>query len=214
MNRPISNRWVLLAAAASALALGCETGGVGDPCIPEDEYQAGFPGYSADEVNVESRSFQCETRVCLVNHFQGRVSCPYGQSESQISSLAPNDPARCRIPGTSGAVATDEITAPVKAQFSKRQADKSVYCSCRCKNAAGSTEDGARYCECPSGFKCEKLLDDLGLGSAELAGFYCVKDGTSYVKADVEASPLCTFGSSSDQSDFYCGGNGKNPPFN
>jgi ankyrin repeat protein len=31
-------------------------------------------------VNVESRSFQCETRLCLAANFQGRVSCPYGQS--------------------------------------------------------------------------------------------------------------------------------------
>ena len=31
------------------------------------------------EENIESRSFQCQTRICLVNHFQGRVSCPLGQ---------------------------------------------------------------------------------------------------------------------------------------
>ena len=63
-----------------------EPGGVGDPCIPEDEYQTAFTGYGETEVNVESRSFQCETRVCLVNHFRGRVSCPYGQSEADLAN--------------------------------------------------------------------------------------------------------------------------------
>ncbi len=49
--------------AMGLLGTGCEVGGVGDPCIPEDEYRPDFPGYAKDEVNVESRSFQCETRV-------------------------------------------------------------------------------------------------------------------------------------------------------
>src|SRR5690606_1285760 len=91
-------------------ALGCDPGGVGDPCIPEDEYRQQVPGYAVTEVNVESRSFQCETRVCLVNHFQGRVSCPYGQTEEDTEyCTAPgtqdcnSDTGRgCRVPGTNG----------------------------------------------------------------------------------------------------------------
>ena len=59
---------------------GCSASGVGDPCIPEQEYNEQFLGFSQKEVNVESKSFQCQTRVCLVNHFRGRVSCPYGQT--------------------------------------------------------------------------------------------------------------------------------------
>jgi hypothetical protein len=66
--------------AFSAAGLhGCESGGVGDPCIPEDEYKQNFAGFKLSEENIESRSFQCQTRICLVNHFQGRVSCPNGQ---------------------------------------------------------------------------------------------------------------------------------------
>ncbi len=80
----ILRKIVILAAVAaslSAFAGGCQSGGVGDPCTPEDEYQPAFSGFSPSEVNVESRSFQCETRVCLVNHFRGRVSCPLGQDD-------------------------------------------------------------------------------------------------------------------------------------
>ncbi|RYE80948.1 MAG: hypothetical protein EOO74_01295 [Myxococcales bacterium] len=76
-----------VAVALSAFAGGCQTGGVGDPCTPEDEYQPAFSGFAPGEVNVESRSFQCETRVCLVNHFRGRVSCPLGQ-DSYLATLA------------------------------------------------------------------------------------------------------------------------------
>jgi hypothetical protein len=61
--------------------LACSIGGVGDPCIPEDEYDPQFPGFKLSLENIESRSFQCQTRICLVNHVQGRVSCPLGQPD-------------------------------------------------------------------------------------------------------------------------------------
>ncbi|MEO5728493.1 MAG: hypothetical protein ABI134_32270, partial [Byssovorax sp.] len=66
-------------AAVGALPLACQSGGIGDPCIPEDEYEAAFAGFKVTEENIESRSFQCSTRICLVNHFQGRSTCPLGQ---------------------------------------------------------------------------------------------------------------------------------------
>lgn len=207
MTRRIPSTWLFFTSALGALALGCETGGVGDPCIPEDEYQQTFTGYSEDEVNVESRSFQCETRVCLVNHFRGRVSCPYGQLESD-KALPGNDPKRCRIPGTTGVNPVDQIIVPVNPQLTKRRADDSVYCSCRCANAQGGKDDGARYCDCPSGFTCEKLLDDLGLGSSQLAGSYCIKDGTKYDPTDTGLSCLYDAPPNDPQ---YCGNDGKNP---
>ena len=83
-------RIVVLFASVAALvpfAQGCQAGGVGDPCTPEDEYQTTFSGFDAAELNIESRSFQCETRVCLVNHFRGRVSCPLGMNEDVLSGL-------------------------------------------------------------------------------------------------------------------------------
>lgn len=224
MTRSIPASWLILAAAMGLGALACEPGGVGDPCIPEDEYQTTFGGYDPSEVNVESRSFQCETRVCLVNHFQGRVSCPYGQTEADVpanpacpqctGNLAGTDPKRCRIPGTSGQLAEDIINVPVPAQLVRRTAaaspehggegvQDSVYCSCRCKNADGSKDDGARYCDCPSGFSCEKLIDDLGLGSSQLAGYYCIKSGSN--------SNLTGGGSECNAALNNCGNDGKNP---
>ena len=170
MKRGRVTNLLVATAVLGLLPLACEAGGVGDPCIPEDEYFQNFNGYSQEEVTAESRSFQCETRVCLVHHFQGRASCPYGQNEDE----AANNP-QCMIPGTSTPVAV-----PVAPQVTGRREIDSVYCSCRCRNIAGKTDDGARYCECPSGYDCEKVIDDVGLGKKQLAGFYCIKQGTKY----------------------------------
>jgi hypothetical protein len=182
-----------LAAVAAYGALGCESGGIGDPCIPEEEYKQDFSGFALSEVNVESRSFQCETRVCIVNHFQGRVSCPYGQTSADIAGKGVTDPARCRVPGTSGNTCVDgagntqacasggtnvdEITVPVDPQLIFRSTNDAVYCSCRCDGP----DPAARYCECPSGFRCEELIREIGVeGRGQLVGSYCIKPGTAY----------------------------------
>jgi hypothetical protein len=166
-----------------ALTLGCQSGGIGDPCIPEDEYQQFFSGYSDNQVNLESRSFQCETRLCLVNHFEGRVTCPYGQAEDDTRP----EWQRCHVPGTTGP--DNLIKVPVQKQFTGRTPANAVYCSCRC---AGPDAEG-RYCKCPTGFQCVQLLDPIDrLGARELAGSYCVKDGTEFIEGQTDPGPRCT----------------------
>jgi len=171
MIRKITGFSLLATALLGLFPLACQPGGVGDPCTPEDEYEVGFSGYASKEVNVESKSFQCETRVCLVNHFQGRVSCKYGQEAGA---------GNCTVPGD----ATKPITAAVEPQLLHRTADKAVYCSCRCDGE----DKSARYCKCPSGYACTHLVDDLHLGSGgQLAGSYCVRDGTYPPTTDTTA---------------------------
>jgi len=179
-------QWVILVISglsAGTAAVGCTPGGVGDPCIPEDEYSLTFSGFGYAEANVESRSFQCETRVCIANHFQGRVSCPYGQTADQIAPYYANgaltnaDPASAPAPGLCHIPATNQIvTAPVAPQAMDRRAENTVYCSCRCEGA----DKSAKYCSCPSGYSCLPLVPDLGLGQAQLAGKYCLKNGTEF----------------------------------
>lgn len=171
---------------------GCTPGGVGDPCIPEDEYRAGFAGYGVDEVNVEAMSFQCETRLCLVNHFQGRVTCPYGQHTDVVDANGVPDPSfsdvipelRCKLPDAS----KELVTVEVLPQLIDRQARDAVYCSCRCDGP----DKNARYCECPSGYSCT-LLNNLELGgAAQLLGSYCVRKGTAYTKgSNIDESKKC-----------------------
>src|SRR5882724_8999301 len=183
-------------------ALGCTPGGVGDPCTPEDEYQQNFSGFAVTETNTESRSFQCETRLCLVNHFQGRVSCRLGQAAPPVDAAgkpvlgADYHPA-CSVPGTQAG--TDQFSADnnninvaVKSQLVGRQTDKAVYCSCRCDGP----DKNARYCECPSGFQCEPVVANLKIvsGGGQLAGSYCIRAGTKYNPSDSgeqDTGPSC-----------------------
>jgi hypothetical protein len=156
---------------------GCEADGVGDPCIPEDEYVPGFSGFAVSEVSTESKSFQCRSRLCLVNHFQGRVSCPYGQSSEQAAS----NPA-CHLPGSSV-----PVEVPVRPQLLERRAEEAVYCSCRCDGP----DPAARYCECPSGFSCSPVVPDLALGQDQLAGSYCIRAGSEYRPSSINPAQLC-----------------------
>lgn len=221
---------------------GCSSSGVGDPCIPEEEYASDFLGFDDSEVNVESKSFQCLTRLCLVNHFQGRVSCPYGQNASASTALTPssasnpnfqcdgkgaptsqNDP--CCVPGVDQPVISDQDSAScpkvggtnvctsvpsgtshsvVNPQCSDRTAANAVYCSCRCANIDGQTNDGANYCTCPSGFTCSQLVSPIGNSNALLTGAYCIKQHTEYNKS-TSCPSLCTPGEPSN-SNQNCGG--------
>jgi hypothetical protein len=167
--------WPVLGLPALLLCVfsGCPAQGVGDPCVPEDEYSPTFSGFAVGEVSTESRSFQCQSRLCLVNHFQGRVSCPYGQNEGART---------CKVEGSA-----DSVTATVKPQLLDRRADDAVYCSCRC----AGPDPNARYCECPSGFSCSDVVPELGRAGAQLPGRYCIRAGSAYVGADV-SSQVCS----------------------
>jgi hypothetical protein len=82
----------------------------------------------------------------------------------------------------------------------ERKADDAVYCSCRCDGP----DDNARYCECPSGYSCVELVEELELGGGQLAGSYCIKEGTRYTtdqRTGVECNPATA----------NCGNDGRNP---
>lgn len=182
---------------------GCKSTGVGDPCIPEAEYASDFLGFDIGEVNVESKSFQCQTRLCLVNHFRGRVSCPYGQAATADRADLGSSPStfqcdgkhgapdaqntQCCIPGVDQPVISDAdqgSAMPSKSEVQKNCADRNahdaVYCSCRCANIDGKTDDGANYCSCPDGFECDQLVQPIGTANALLTGAYCVRKNTGY----------------------------------
>jgi len=165
---------------------GCQANGVGDPCIPEQEYDPTYAGANYDEVGVVPGSFQCLTRLCLINHFQGRVTCPYGQA----ANGAPSSPATagCVTPGLN-----TNVSALVQPQCTDRQATEAVYCSCRCENLSGGTDDGANYCKCPSGFSCTQLVSSLGAGLDQgLTGGYCIRDGTAFsASVTTQSTSVC-----------------------
>lgn len=118
---------------------------LGEGCLPADEQLLAFSSYAIGEVSVITDTSECDSNVCLVNHFQGRVSCPYGQTESEVG----NDP-QCFAPGTNLAV-----TVPVEPQLVQRRAEDAAICSCRC-DGPGPGE----LCACPGGMECVPLIDE------------------------------------------------------
>lgn len=134
---------------------------LGEPCVASDENFRSFPGFSAKEVNIEDQATACESNICVINHFQGRTSCPYGQAAGAADCLVPDGSAT--------------VTAAVAPQLESRQANVASICSCRCDG------DGpGPYCTCPDSMQCQHLVDDLHVGGSELAGSYCIPKGSQY----------------------------------
>ncbi len=156
---------------------------LGDTCVNSDETYPGFAGYSADDVVVDDEDTTCRSGICLQNHFQGRVSCPYGQATADGSCLV----AGSAVP----------VGVAVKPQLQERQASVASICSCHC---AG---DGpGPYCTCPSNMECVHLVDDVYYPSSvgsEYSGSYCIPAGSEYSKTQTSE---CTAGSCGDSHPF------------
>lgn len=176
----------------------CAVTGVGDPCIPEDEFDPKYGQSVLEDLSIDVNSVQCETRVCLRHYFRGRVSCPFGnggatgqggtcQGVSGKRNLytldgSPGGTLCCPILGDTSEA---PIQKAVDAQCKDRQAADAVYCSCRCDVPADPDIDknNVTLCKCPSGFSCVPLCDkEHGNCGNPLVpkgkyGSYCVKDG-------------------------------------
>ena len=148
---------------------------VGAPCVPRSELNPQFSGSSEGELGLETPSASCASQVCLIDHFAGRVSCPYGQS---ADGHGPDGGPGCTVPGS-----CEPVTVQVLPQCADRTAAEAVYCSCRCANSEGKTDDGATYCTCPSSMTCVQLLaafPNPDGGPQTTGGAYCTKPGPEY----------------------------------
>lgn len=167
-----------------ALPLACQSGGVGDPCIPEDEYRTDFAGFKVSEENLENPSFQCSTRICLVNHFQGRVSCPLGQPAvddptSKRTSCDPNG-AKCPdIALSPGGKLYKQECVEALAQAQECTPPKMGEPN-PCAGTPGTTCDpNKRICVCtpggivPEGFFCGKAVKDDAKSANILKRYVC-----------------------------------------
>jgi len=192
---------LLLGAGIAVASPGCADQGVGDPCTPGLEFDPSFLGFDANSVTTESNSYQCRTRLCLVNHFQGRTTCPYGQDTTGVAP--PGASSACTIPGSSESVTglktpndsasfADPIKkALVQPQCKDRSPDRAVYCSCRCADINGERPSNQTFCECPDGFTCRLLVTSTGIGNEGLTGSYCVKNDTEFNRDTSCKPPFC-----------------------
>jgi hypothetical protein len=117
--------------------------------------------------NGEGQSNLCETSVCA----------PDANGDKIITSDERVDD-RCYIPGTN-----DPVAVPVCGWCEKRTPEQAVYCSCRCgppDTGATEADDNFNFCDCPEGFTCDEVRKNVGLGDAQIAGKYCVREGTQF----------------------------------
>jgi hypothetical protein len=163
---------------------------LGASCTPSPERAAPFGGFDLHEVTLDDGNPACPGAVCLVNHFRGLTTCPYGQ---EADGGGVEDASACTVPGTNTPVRPDSplVQQQVSAQCSDRRPDQAVYCSCRCANELGKTDDGAPYCTCPSGYACTQVVPSAGSADPR-AGAYCVRAGTAYDPSSSCTSTPCT----------------------
>ena len=151
-----------------------EPGSVGSSCLLSDEQHPSFSGYRVGEVNLDLRNSECDSELCLGNHFQGRVTCPEGQP-APTSTGTLGDERVCTVPGSE-----ERLSVAVPAQLPERPAATTVHCSCRC----AGPDPSAQYCSCPAGMECAELVGDYGnsgvVDMADLAGSYCIVAGMEY----------------------------------
>ena len=151
---------------------------LGDRCTPGDESSPTFSSYDIDEINIETNHPDCGSGVCVANHFSGRASCPYGQTQEDIGSDIP----QCFLP-----YSDEPVLVPVRPQYVARQADMASVCSCRCDGPGPGP-----FCTCPDSMVCEPLIDRLGLGDDDdFAGSYCIPRGAEYDQTDDSSLQLC-----------------------
>lgn len=195
--RALSSAALSLTAACGGAVIGDGGGdggtssnasGIGAPCVTQQEANPRFTGFIEQEVNVETSTGEPSgAPVCLVNHFRGRVSCPYGQDSS---GQGPQGAAGCRV-AAGGAPVTGvagQNGAVVQAQCVDRLAADTVIRSCRCANNVGRTDDGDNYCTCPGPMTCTSMISSIGGPTAHLAGSYCIKAGTLFDRANACAA--------------------------
>jgi hypothetical protein len=132
-----------------------------------------------NEVTLDENNAACTGAVCLVNHFRGRTTCPYGQDQTGNPPLGIG--SACTVPGSGTPVQPSNPLAgqTVQPQCLDRLASQTVYCSCRCANVVGRTDDGASYCACPTGYSCSQVVPAVTTGDPRSGG-YCIKTGTAF----------------------------------
>ncbi|HEY4012368.1 MAG TPA: hypothetical protein VGM06_03460 [Polyangiaceae bacterium] len=153
---------------------------VGTGCVPAQESDPSFSGFALGETTVETSPGQPSgDAVCLAYHFQGRTSCPYGQSAPDAGAEACLTPAGARV------------ESPVAAQCVDRRASDAVVWSCRCVNDQDRVDDGRTYCSCPLGTECVPgAVSTLGVDESTLAGGYCVPKSVVALP-DGGCEPVC-----------------------
>jgi hypothetical protein len=146
---------------------------LGASCVPEQEHDVLYRGATIQEIGIVPDAPGCSGGTCVIDHFNGLTSCPYGQSAD--GGVPPGAPGPCMLPGTS-----TPVEGTVEAWCSNRPPSEVVTCSCRCADLDGGTDDSGTFCACPDAYTCTQLVSSLGAAAdPSLGGAYCIKAGTA-----------------------------------
>jgi hypothetical protein len=179
---------VLSVGALGVVPLACQSGGV----TPEDEYDPTFASFHVDLANIESRSFQCSTRICLVNHFQGRVSCPLGQPGAGSPGATI---VTCTGPGAAcaeGTCESSDVYAPTCTSNTTCAAGDTSCVNCP-NGLTCNTSAGVCTCTAPTmvngqQYACETAPNCTGSNCLRvLQSFYCHKTGNCQLPGNTDA---------------------------
>jgi len=152
------SRWIASAIAvivtAAFVGAGCAEEMVGAPCTPETDKGDFNANIEGTTYSIETRSVQCETRICLT------------KTETSADPAAEGSVAECEAD-------------PTKLENCNGTQTKFSFCSCRCRDEGGHTyqsnPDKYDYlCECPPNTLCEKVLTGIEEAPDKVTGSYCI----------------------------------------
>lgn len=151
---------------------------VGATCIPEHEWNPGYPGASMTDVLVNTNDAACDSSICLTHNFQGRVSCPFGQRPEEVEA----GEFGCFLPGSE-----EPVQVTVEPSRLARPPGTSAVCSCRCDGTGPGP-----FCQCPAGMECAPFIDEVGIPNVdELEGSYCIPSETAFNPQAVIPADTC-----------------------
>jgi hypothetical protein len=145
---------------------------LGSVCEPLSELDPEFSGFHVEEVSIDEHTPVCASGTCVIQGFQGRVSCPYGQSDAS---------GGCTL-----AHSREPVLVSVYPQLVARPPEVAALCSCHCAGPGPGP-----FCACSSGFECAHLVDDLGFGSRDIVGSFCLPKGARYERGAVNIADTC-----------------------
>lgn len=161
--------------------LTCQVHGAGAKCNAEGSCECAS---DVDCPSTELSRVRCDpaTRRCVAYACQRPNAC-----QEQGRPASDNAGKTCCLPGTDM-----PSLLPVCGQCigsdgegSTRQAEATVYCTCRCGVADGEPDEpGFDFCSCPEGFECSEIRPYTGVGDRTLTGKFCIKVGTAYRPAE------------------------------
>ena len=125
-------------------------GAVGAPCTPTPEGDSLFSGFDLGPDFIETGFAACASKICLANHFQGRVSCPLGQP-APTRCDGPDDTTTC-----GGARCVESADAPIVCDPGSDDQGAAM-----CAAFGGNCDPDRSRCvcaidaDCPGGLHCD-----------------------------------------------------------